>query len=308
MTRAGRAARRSGSCSGSQCTLHPLLTNPVYREIADLPLAERVAIDARPGVQGARARRRRRAERAPTLGGRLLQAFDRMFELGDPPDYEPDAGDRASPARADARAATPLDLAYDLLLARRRAGVPLPAVPQLRRRQPRRGRRDARAPQHRRRPRRRRRARRHDLRRELPHDAADALGPRPRPRPARPAVRWCSARRSATARAVGLLDRGVLAPGYRADVNVIDFERLARAPTRDAPRPARRRQAARAARPTATSRRSSPARSRTRTAKPRGPLPGPPRPRPAARARLTQPRWLSSTRGVSEHRVHTGES
>jgi N-acyl-D-aspartate/D-glutamate deacylase len=31
---------------------------------------------------------------------------------------------------------------------------------------------------------------------------------------------------SATARAVGLLDRGVLAPGYRADVNVIDFDRL----------------------------------------------------------------------------------
>ncbi len=31
---------------------------------------------------------------------------------------------------------------------------------------------------------------------------------------------------SATARSVGLLDRGVLAPGYRADVNVIDLERL----------------------------------------------------------------------------------
>jgi N-acyl-D-aspartate/D-glutamate deacylase len=31
---------------------------------------------------------------------------------------------------------------------------------------------------------------------------------------------------SATARTVGLFDRGVLAPGYRADVNVIDFEHL----------------------------------------------------------------------------------
>jgi N-acyl-D-aspartate/D-glutamate deacylase len=29
-----------------------------------------------------------------------------------------------------------------------------------------------------------------------------------------------------TARAVGLLDRGVLAPGYRADVNVVDHEAL----------------------------------------------------------------------------------
>ena len=32
---------------------------------------------------------------------------------------------------------------------------------------------------------------------------------------------------SATASAVGLLDRGVLAPGMRADINVIDFEELA---------------------------------------------------------------------------------
>ena len=29
-----------------------------------------------------------------------------------------------------------------------------------------------------------------------------------------------------TARALGLLDRGVLAPGYKADVNVIDFDNL----------------------------------------------------------------------------------
>jgi N-acyl-D-aspartate/D-glutamate deacylase len=34
----------------------------------------------------------------------------------------------------------------------------------------------------------------------------------------------------ATAEAVGLLDRGVLAPGYKADVNVIDFEHLALTP------------------------------------------------------------------------------
>ena len=29
-----------------------------------------------------------------------------------------------------------------------------------------------------------------------------------------------------TARVVGLHDRGVLAPGYRADINIIDFDRL----------------------------------------------------------------------------------
>ena len=30
----------------------------------------------------------------------------------------------------------------------------------------------------------------------------------------------------ATAEAVGLLDRGIVAPGYKADLNVIDFEHL----------------------------------------------------------------------------------
>ncbi|MEY2467958.1 MAG: hypothetical protein QOF21_656, partial [Actinomycetota bacterium] len=33
-----------------------------------------------------------------------------------------------------------------------------------------------------------------------------------------------------TARTVGLYDRGVLAPGYRADVNVIDFDGLRLSP------------------------------------------------------------------------------
>ncbi len=40
-------------------------------------------------------------------------------------------------------------------------------------------------------------------------------------------VPWLVKRQTAdTAAAVGLLDRGTLAPGYRADINVIDFDRL----------------------------------------------------------------------------------
>ena len=51
------------------------------------------------------------------------------------------------------------------------------------------------------------------------------LGPRPRRRPARLAYLVRQQSRD-TAATVGLLDRGVLAPGYRADVNVVDFDRL----------------------------------------------------------------------------------
>ena len=50
-----------------------------------------------------------------------------------------------------------------------------------------------------------------------------------------------------TAEAVGLLDRGLLAPGHRGDLNVIDFDNLQIGVGADRPRPARRRQAPRAA-------------------------------------------------------------
>ena len=50
-----------------------------------------------------------------------------------------------------------------------------------------------------------------------------------------------------TAALVGLMDRGVLAAGYRADVNVIDLDGLGYRRPRDALRPPRQRQAAGAA-------------------------------------------------------------
>ena len=51
-----------------------------------------------------------------------------------------------------------------------------------------------------------------------------------------------------TAEAVGLLDRGLLTPGYRADLNVIDYDAARAARARGALRPAGRRAAPDAAR------------------------------------------------------------
>src|SRR5262249_51451803 len=102
--------RPVGLILGLECTLHPLLTNPVYREIASRPLAERVAVMSDPAF-------RQRILDADANGpaGRLLQSFDNIFELGDPPDYEPAAA-RSLAARAANEGRDPLALAYDVLL------------------------------------------------------------------------------------------------------------------------------------------------------------------------------------------------
>src|SRR4029453_4160177 len=83
------AARPTSLLLGLQGTLHPFVAHATYREIAHLPLAERVAPRRSPGT-----RRRMLGEQVgfdnPVLAF-LATAFHKLFPLGDPPDYEPDA-------------------------------------------------------------------------------------------------------------------------------------------------------------------------------------------------------------------------
>ncbi len=137
------APRAVGLLLGLQCTLHPMLTNPVYRSIAPLPLAERVAVLSDPAFK-ARVTTAH-AERAASgkLGARLLHAFDRMFVLDDPPDYEPEA--ESSIARIAAGRSRSVRVRVRPPARRRRPRVPVSPEPQLRRREPRRRGRDARS-------------------------------------------------------------------------------------------------------------------------------------------------------------------
>ncbi len=218
------APRAVGLVLGLECTLHPLLTNEVYREVAALPLAERVAALADPRFkERVLASDAARADDSK-LGGRLLQAYRHMYELGDPPDYEPDPATSIA-ARAEREGRSALDLAYDVLL--RDGGRAFLYLPSLNYAD---GNLDA-------------------VGEMLAHPntvvglgdggahvgtICDASFPttlltlwardRGRGRLDLPFVVERQTR--ATARTVGLLDRGVLAPGYRADVNVIDFEHL----------------------------------------------------------------------------------
>ncbi|HEX2578395.1 MAG TPA: amidohydrolase family protein [Aquihabitans sp.] len=217
------APRAVGVLLGLECTLHPFLGNPVYGEIGDLPLAERVEALRDPMFKA------RVLDAADPSGG-LVRQLDATYELGDPPDYEPDPSTSIA-AQAARAGRDPLDLAYDLLLADDgHAFLYLPVLnyPD--------GNLDAAGEM-------------------LAHPntvvglgdggahvgtICDASFPttllahwgRDRDRGRLDLPLLVHRQTQATARTVGFLDRGVLAPGMRADVNVIDHAALtARRPT-----------------------------------------------------------------------------
>ena len=220
-------SRPIGILMGLDATVHPFGANPTYREIADLALAERVAALRRPEV-------RDRILAAPRDGGFdqwMARALGATFELGDPPDYEPDPSTSVA-ARAAREGTDPFALVYDLLLGddgrallyypfESYSGGDLEVI------------------------------------REMlthPHTFAglsdggahvgticDASYPtyllthwvRDRSRGERLPIEHVVHRQtSAPARHIGLTDRGELVPGQRADVNVVDLDALRIEPPR----------------------------------------------------------------------------
>ena len=217
------APRPIGIVLGLSSSLNPFSTRPSYMEVAQLPLAERVKALADP------TRRTRILAEPPSAGfARLFGMMaegQKLWVLGDPPNYEPDPADSIA-ARAARDNRDTWDLAYDLLL--ERGGLQILYTPfanyadnNL------------------------------DCCRDMLLDAHTVPGlgdggahvgiicdasfvttllthwGRDRTRGERidlPILVKLQAQD--TARAVGLTDRGVLAPGMKADVNVIDFDKL----------------------------------------------------------------------------------
>ena len=105
--------RPIGLVIGLELSGNPFVMYPSYREIAHLPLAERVAEMRKPEV------RERILNDKPESDGHPLmfavQAFNWIFPLGDPPDYEPDPSNSIG-ARAKVRGVSPVEEAYDRLL------------------------------------------------------------------------------------------------------------------------------------------------------------------------------------------------
>lgn len=217
------ATRAVGLLFGLQCTLHPFLNNPVFGEIASLRAGEQARVMADEAFK-ARVLEAAVGDKVRKLGGGLIGRFESMYELGDPPDYEPDANDSVA-ARAARSGRAVEEYVYDLLIADEgRTLLYLPAL-------------------------------------NFADGTLDAVGtmlahPFTVPGlgdggahvgticdgsfPTTLLTLWGRDREDGrfdlpflvqrhsrdTARTVGLKDRGVLAPGYRADVNIIDFDRL----------------------------------------------------------------------------------
>jgi N-acyl-D-aspartate/D-glutamate deacylase len=225
--RAQVASRPIGILMGLEATLHPFLAHHSYQEVAGLPLAERVARLSEPEV-----RARVLAER-PDAGyaGWMEHALTRTFVLGDPPDYEPDPANSVA-AQASRQGLDPFALVYDLLLGDEgRALLYYPFENYAE------GDLEA-------------------VRTMLcsPHTISglsdggahvgticDASFPtyllthwaRDRSRGERlPLELVVRAQTADPARAVGLRDRGIIGPGYRADLNLVDFDALRIAPPR----------------------------------------------------------------------------
>ena len=215
-------ARAVGLMLGLEATLHPFMYSPVYREIADVPLAERVALMRDPEM------RRRIIETARVedtkLGSLAIQRYKFIFRLGDPPNYEPDPTTSVA-ATAAREGRDPADVVYDWLLesngrallyqpALNWAGGNLDAVGEMLR---------------------------HPASVPGLSDGGAHVGTicdvsfpttllqwwgRDRPHGRIPVETLIAKQCRMTAETVGLTDRGVLAPGKRADVNVIDFDGL----------------------------------------------------------------------------------
>jgi N-acyl-D-amino-acid deacylase len=218
------AGRPTGLLMGLEATTHPFFHNPVYQEIAHRPLAERVA-----RMRDPEFRRRvldASADHSNPMVAFVMASFHKLFPLGDPPDYEP-TPDKSVKAVAEREGRRPEEVAYDLLL--RRDGHELLYFPLLGYAEG-----DFEA-----------------IREMLEHPLAllglsdggahcglicDASMPtymlshwvKGRSRGERlPIERAVHAQTRRTAEAFDLWDRGLLAPGMQADVNVFDLDALA---------------------------------------------------------------------------------
>jgi N-acyl-D-aspartate/D-glutamate deacylase len=106
-------ARPIGMLAGFDLTSNPFVHCPTYKTVAHLPLPERVVELRKPEVRAAILAEEPDEALMPLTA--LTRLFDVMFELSDPPSYDPAPGTSIAD-RALREGRTPEAFAYDLLL------------------------------------------------------------------------------------------------------------------------------------------------------------------------------------------------
>jgi len=221
--RAQVGPRPVGVLLGLELTLNPFSAHPSFAEIADLPIAEKRQKLLAPAFRAKLLAETPSAENPFVVS--LLRNFGKLFTLGNPPNYEPTA-DRTIEAIAEARQVSAEEVALDLML--EADGTGMLYLPFLNYAQ---GTLDP-------------------CYEMLKSDASlpglsdggahvgmicDGSFPttllthwtRDRTRGEKLPLEFVIHKQTmATAHWVGLHDRGVLAAGYRADINIIDHENL----------------------------------------------------------------------------------
>jgi N-acyl-D-aspartate/D-glutamate deacylase len=107
------ANRPTGMLFGLQSSLHPFFTHPTYRTLADRPLAERVAMLRQAEVRAALLGEEPATKNAIARG--MMQRWEQIFPLGDPPDYEPPRSASVA-AVAEREGRSPQEVALEWLL------------------------------------------------------------------------------------------------------------------------------------------------------------------------------------------------
>lgn len=111
--RAQVAPRPVGMLYGLDLSFHPFSLHPSFRKLRDLPLAEKVAAMGDPELR--RQLLSEEPEDTNPISIKTVNNFKYAYPMGDTPNYEPDLADRID-RRAAALGMTPQELAYDLLL------------------------------------------------------------------------------------------------------------------------------------------------------------------------------------------------
>ena len=109
------AGRPTGILHGLTSSFHVFSAHPTYRrEIAHLPLEEKLEAMARPEIRAALLGEQS-AMRAGAMAAGAEQLLFKVFPLGDNPNYEPDRADSVA-GLAEAAGVAPLEMMYDLLM------------------------------------------------------------------------------------------------------------------------------------------------------------------------------------------------